>query len=172
MAVTAFCWSGICWLRPQHHLYNTHNIYVYLYMCLFIHCTNNGASIVDMRFVVLKCSPPPSPVSVVWSLDFGSLHFSHTALTGASPAEQDQPGNPGAASEWLSGPAQHTHTIVIRATHKQQHVLLLPCYLSALQLLFAEGMLFLQRLMLDLHTDELSLHLSTLILQLQNKKET
>lgn len=42
-------------------------------------------------------------------------------------------------------------------------------YLHALQLLFAEGVLFLQRLILDLHTDELSLHLSTLILQLKYK---
>lgn len=42
-------------------------------------------------------------------------------------------------------------------------------YLHALQLLFAEGVLFLQRLILDLHTDELSLHLNTLILQLRYK---
>lgn len=42
-------------------------------------------------------------------------------------------------------------------------------YLHALQLLFGEGVLFLQRLVLDLHADELSLHLSTLILQLQHR---
>lgn len=145
-----------------------------MYICQFIQSTNNGVSLVDMRLVGFKHSPPPSPVSVVWSLDFGSLHFSQTAWTGASPAEQDQPGTPGAVSEWLSGPAPHMHTIVIRATHKQQRVLIyvIVPYLCALQLLFAEGMLFLQRLILDLHTDELSLHLSTLILQLQNKKET
>lgn len=45
-------------------------------------------------------------------------------------------------------------------------------YLHVLQLLFAEDVLFLQRLILDLHTDQLSLHLNTLILQLRYKTHT
>lgn len=45
-------------------------------------------------------------------------------------------------------------------------------YLQALHLLFAKGVYFLQRLILDLHTDELPLHLSPLILQLQHNMET
>lgn len=108
-------------VQPQTH--NTLNIYTHMYICLF--------SLPTMVLPLLTCSPPPSPVSVVWSLDFGSLRFSQTALTGVSPAEQDQPGNPGAASEWLSGPAQHTHTIVIRASRKQRVLLLLPLCAAA-----------------------------------------
>lgn len=56
--------------------------------------------------------PPLSPVSVIWSLDFGVLHFSQTALTEVFPAERDQPWIPGAASEWLSGPAPNQSHIV------------------------------------------------------------
>lgn len=44
-------------------------------------------------------------------------------------------------------------------------------HLHALHLLFAEGVLLLQRLVLDFHADELLLHLSTLVLQLENKNE-
>ena len=130
-----------------------------------------------MTLICLKRSPPPSPVSAVWSSDFGSLHFSPTALTGASPAVQDQLWNPAAASELLSGPAQHAHPCFHSSYRHTTVYVKSPCispvslhttqYLHALQLLFAEGMLFLQGLVLDLHRDELSLHLSTLILQLQ-----
>lgn len=69
---------------------------------------------VTMRLRCLRCSPPPFPAAVVWSSDFGSLRFSQTALTGASPAEQDQPWSPEAASELLSGPVQHmnNHAVI------------------------------------------------------------
>lgn len=101
--------------------FRTASVYLIFTSSRLFLSTNSGVFPVDMRLVGLKRSPPPSPVSVVWSLDFGSLHFSQTAWTGASPAGQDQPWNPGSASEWLSGPAQHTHThTVIQATHKQQ----------------------------------------------------
>lgn len=44
--------------------------------------------------------------------------------------------------------------------------------LHVLQLLFSEGMLFLQRLVLDPGTDQLSLHLSTFVLQLKDTQST
>lgn len=131
----------------------------------------------DSRYLYsLTCrqthSPPPSPVFAVYSWDFGSLHSSLPAWPGVSPVVQGRPGNPGAASEWLSEPTKP-------AVSKQQcmfpaDVFLLynTQYLHALQLLFAEGVLFLQRLILDLHTDELFLHFSTLILQLRYKTST
>lgn len=125
-----------------------------------------------------KCSPPPSPVSAVWSLDFESLHFSQTAWTEVSPAEQDQPWNPAAASGWLSGPEKHMHiaTLLFKLqtvhTHRWYPPLQNTQYLHTLQLLFAESVLFLQWLILDLHTDESPLHLSSLILQLKSKKDT
>ncbi len=133
----------------------------------------------------LKRSPPASPVSAVWSSDSGSLRFSRTALTGVSPAERDRPWRPAAASEWRSEPARHIHIhAVTEATHTQTHtvdvqgrcvsptVLVNTQYLHALQLLFAEGVLFLQRLILNLHADELPLHLRSLILQLQRVNHT
>lgn len=77
---------------------------------------------------LLKSSPPPSPSVGVWSSDFWSPHFCHTALTGASPAEQGRPGRLGAASGLLCEPARqsHGHARSLEEGHEQRD-LLPPC---------------------------------------------
>lgn len=121
MAFTIFCWCRISWLRLQHHLH-THIQYKYTHTHLFVHVVRVLLFFVLlMTHVAFKLSPPPSPVFAVWSLGFGSLHFSQTTWTGVSPAEPDQLWIPGSASEWLSGPARHMRShAVIHTTHKQQ----------------------------------------------------